>query len=216
MSDEINEFNASLEEQFFGYAHITGSIELYMIALENQKLQFAISESLFAVKQDWRKIHRFMTIDDQRIEWFPALPAEVVAAQKHALLGSIYGVYVSKMIACVDFYLNAVLKNKKGYAEKSGSSWDSFSKMMKIDLLQCRNGGDIYLWIQERNKIEHNKAKIDQIFVDRMLKNGVTHSYANGDSIQKSHLDVLATRNAMIEFVADVDVQVKANCGSIT
>ena len=79
---------------------------------------------------------------------------------------------------------------------------------MKIDLLQCKNGSDVYLWFQERNKIEHNRAKIDQIFVDRMLKKGVTHSYLNGDPIEKSHLDILAMRIGMIEFVTDVHAKV--------
>jgi hypothetical protein len=208
MSVELDCFNTELADIFFGYAHITGAIELYMMALETKKLQLAISESLFDVQQEWTQVHRFMTIDGKQIEWYPALPTEKVVAQKDALLGSMYGIYLSKMIGCIDSYLSSVLQSKRGHTEKSGSSWEAFSSMMKIDLLQCTNGSDIYLWIQERNKIEHNKAKIDQTFVDRMLKKGITHSYSKSDSIQKSHLDVLATRNAMIEFVADLDQKV--------
>ena len=62
-----------------------------------------------------------MIVDGKKIEWYPALPTEKVVAQKDSLLGSIYGIYLSKMIGCIDSYLSAVLQGKKGHTEKSGS-----------------------------------------------------------------------------------------------
>lgn len=208
MSNELEQFKSDLSEIFFSYAHITAAIELYMITLETTKIQCAISESLFDSGEEWKTIHRFMDLDGKRIEWYPALPAEEIHSRKNFLLGSIYGVYISKMIGCVNSYFEAVLESKTGHTVKSGSCWEKFSDIMKVDLFQCKNGSDIYLWLQERNKIEHTKARIDQTFVDRLLKKGITHSYSSGDSIQKSHLDVLATRTAMIEFASDIDSKI--------
>ncbi len=208
MSKELEQFKSDLSEIFFSYAHITAAVELYMMVLEKKELQYAINESLFDSAKEWKMIHRFMDLDGTRVEWYPAMPIEKIVSQKNFLFGSIYGEYISKMIGCVNSYLEAVLKNKIGHTDNSGSSWDKFSDKMKVDLFQCKNGGDVYLWIQERNKIEHTKAKIDQVFVDRLLKKGITHSYSNGDSIQKSHLDILATHNAMIEFASDIELKV--------
>ena len=121
MSIELDNFNSDLADIFFSYAHITGAIELYMTALDTKKLQIAISDSLFDDKQEWKTIHRFMIIDGKIIDWYPALATEKVVAQKDSLLGSIYGIYLSKMIGCIDSYLSAVLQGKKGHTEKSGS-----------------------------------------------------------------------------------------------
>jgi hypothetical protein len=208
MSKELDHFKANIEDLFFGYAHITGAVEIYILALENKNLQSAFSKSLFNSNQEWKTVHRFMIIDEVNIKWYPDLPTETIAKQKHSLFGFLYGTYLGKMIASIDFYFSSVLYSKTGQSSKSGSSWGDFSKNMKIDLLQCENGKDIFLWLQERHKIEHNNGKIDEIFVDKMLKKCVTHSYLSGDTIQKSHLDVLAAYNAIINFVIDVDKKV--------
>ena len=137
--------------------------------------------------------------------WYPELPVATILQQRNSLIGLLYGLFLSRMIGLVDYYLASVLKSRFGHLEKSGSSWDAFFQKTKIDLLARKNGPLVYSLLQERHKIEHNKAQIDQTFVDRMMKKGITHSYAAGDSIQKSHLDVLAARDAIREFVADVD-----------
>lgn len=205
MAAEYGDFEHDLDAAFFNYAHITGAVELYMQVLEAPSLQRAFSKTLAGQEIEWKTIHRFMTLDSQNVEWYPSLPVPEVVQQRNELIGLLYGIFIGRMIGSVDHYLSSVLKSRFAHTEKSGSSWDTFSQKAKIDLLACKNGAAVYSLFQERHKIEHNKAQIDQTFVDRMMKNGITHSYAVGDSIQKSHLDVLAAHAAIREFVADVD-----------
>jgi len=89
--------------------------------------------------------------------------------------------------------------------EASGSSWKAFAKETNIDLLKRKHGEIVYTLLQERHKIEHNKAKIDRRTLERLSKSDVQHTYAEGDSIQKSHMDVLLAHQLIREFAADVD-----------
>jgi hypothetical protein len=41
-----------------------------------------------------------------------------------------------------------------------------------------------------------------------MAKRNVQHAYKEGDSIQKSHIDVLLTHQTIREFAEDVDMDV--------
>jgi hypothetical protein len=61
--------------------------------------------------------------------------------------------------------------------------------------------------MQERHKIEHNQAQIDSKFLERMQKSDIKHAYNEGDSIQKSHLDILAAQQSILEFAQDVDIK---------
>jgi hypothetical protein len=206
MTTEYKTFEQDLESSFFHYAHLTGAVELYMLLIETPSLQQAFSRTMTGNDIKWKTIHRFMNLGSQTVVWYPQLPIKEIVQQKNALIGLLYGIFVGRMIGCVDYYLASVLRNRFGHGEKSGSCWDAFCQKAKIDLLKRKNGPQVYSLLQERHKIEHNKAQIDQTFVDRMMKKGVTHSYADGDSIQKSHLDVLAARDAIREFVSDVDI----------
>jgi len=205
MAAEYGDFERELDAAFFNYAHISGAVEMYMQFLESSALQRAFSKTISGKEIEWKSIHRYMTLDTQDVEWYPTLPVSEVVKQKNDLIGLLFGIFLGRMIASVDHYFSSVLKNRFGHIEKSGSCWDVFSQKAKVDLLACSNGVIVYSLLQERNKIEHNKAKIDQTFVDRMMKKGITHSYSVGDSIQKSHLDVLAAHGAIREFVAEVD-----------
>lgn len=205
MTKEYGDFQHDLDAALFNYAHLSGAVELYMQVLETPALQRAFSKTLTGQEIEWKTIHRFMTLDNQNVEWHPSLPVPEVVQQKNVLIGLLYGIFIGRMIGSVDHYLSSVLKSRFAHTEKSGSSWDVFSQKAKIDLFACKNGSVVYSLLQERHKIEHNKAKIDQTFVDRMMNKGITHSYAVGDSIQKSHLDVLAAHAAIREFVADAD-----------
>lgn len=209
MTIEYNTFEQDLEASFFHYAHLTGAVELYMMLLETPSLQRVFSKAMGCDDTDWKTIHRFMSLGNQTVVWYPQLPVGEIVQNKNALIGMLYGIFVSRMIGCADYYLASVLKNRFGHIEKSGSSWGAFYQKAKIDLLTRKNGPQVYQLLQERHKIEHNKAQIDQTFVDRMMKKGAIHSYAAGDSIQKSHLDVLAARDAIKEFVSDVDSLIK-------
>lgn len=205
MATEYDDFERDLDAAFFNYAHISGAVEMYMQVLESSALQRSFSKTLSGQEMEWKTIHRYMTLDSQEFEWYPTLPVAEVVKQKNNLIGLLYGVFLGRMIGSVDHYFLSVLKSRFGHMEISGSCWDVISQKAKVDLLACKNGTVVYSLLQKRNKIEHNKAQIDQIFVDRMMKKGITHSYAVGDSIQKSHLDVLAAHAAIREFVADVD-----------
>jgi len=209
MTDEFKEFQQDIEASFFNYAHLTGAVETYILLLETPSLQRSFSKTMGGDETDWKTIHRFMDLGNQRVVWYPQLPIKEIVQQKNSIIGMLYGVFISRMIAAVDYYLTFVLKNRYGHSEKSGSSWEAFCQKTKIDLLSRKNGPQVYQFLQERHKIEHNKAQIDQTFVDRLMKKGITHSYTAGDSIQKSHLDVLATHNAIKEFVSDVDSLIK-------
>lgn len=209
MTDEFEAFQQDIDASLFYYAHLTGAVETYMLLLETPSIQRCFSKTMGGDETDWKMIHRFMDIGNQRVVWYPELPIEVIIQQKNAIVGMLYGVFISRMIAAVDYYLTSVLKNMYSHSEKSGSSWEAFCQKTNIDLLTRKNGIDIYQFLQERHKIEHNKAQIDQTFVDRLMKKGITHSYTAGDSIQKSHLDVLATHDAIREFVSDVDSLIK-------
>lgn len=205
MASEYSDFERDLDAAFFNYAHISGAVEMYMQVLESSALQRAFSKTISGKEIEWKSIHRYMTLDSQDVEWYPTLSVPEVVKQKNDLIGFLYGIFLGRMIASVDHYFSSVLKNRFGHMEKSGSCWNQFAQKAKVDLLACRNGVIVFSLLQERNKIEHNKAQIDQKFVYQMMKKGITHSYAVGDFIQRSHLDVLAAQAAIREFVADVN-----------
>ena len=208
MTDELRTLIEDLDSAFFRYAHISGAIELYMTVLENPNLQRAFTKAISESESEWKEVHRFMVIDGETITWYPALPVQTILAQKNALLGYLYGITLSRMIGDLEFYLGSVLQNHFGHFERSGSSWNQFTQKTKIDLLNRRHGKFIYTILQERHKIEHNKARIDRVFLERMAKHNVQHAYKEGDSIQKSHIDVLLTHQIIREFAEDVDMEV--------
>ena len=213
MTDELRTLIADLDSVFFRYAHVSGSIELYMTVLENPNLQRAFSKVISGSEIEWKEIHRFMVIDGKTVTWYPELPVQTILTQKNALLGFLYGITLSRMIGDLDFYLGSVLQNHFGHLETSGSSWDQFTQKTKMDLLSRRHGKFIYTILQKRHKIEHNKARIDWVFLQRMAKRNVQHAYKEGDSIQESHIDVLLTHQAIREFAEDVDTEVSKLIG---
>lgn len=208
MTEEHKVMITELDLAFFRYAHITGPLEFYMMVLEKPELQHAISKVISGEEIEWKQVHRFMMVDGQTVTWYPELPVQTVLAEKNTLLGFLYGVTLSRMIGSLDYYLGSVLKKHLGHAETSGSSWDQFIQQTKIDLLNRKHGNFVYALLQERHKIEHNQAKIDRAFLERMAKRGVQHTYQEGDSIQKSHIDVLLAHQAIREFAEDVDEEV--------
>jgi hypothetical protein len=208
VSEELKMLIADLDSAFFRYAHITGALELYMTVLENPNLQQTFSKVISGSEIDWKEIHRFMVIDGKTIKWYPELPVQTILDQKNVLLGFLYGITLSRLIGDLDFYLGSVLQNHFGHVETSGSPWDRFVQKTKIDLLSRKQGKFIYTILQERHKIEHNKARIDWVFFKRMAKRNIQHAYKEGDPIQKSHIDVLLTHQAIREFAEDVDAAV--------
>jgi len=208
MTKEFDLLKRNLDSAFFKYAHITRAIELYMLVLENPELQRCVSKVISGSETEWKHIYRFMVISDQTVIWYPELPVQAILAEKNALLGFMYGITLSRMIGDLDFYLCSILKNYFGYLEISGSSWDRFIQKTKIDLMSRRHGKFVYTLLQERHKIEHNQAQIDRVFLERMAKRNIQHAYKEGDSIQKSHIDVLLAHQAIREFAEDVDLEV--------
>lgn len=207
MTDELKTLMADLDSAFFRYAHVTGALELYMMVLENPGLQLAFSKIISGLETEWKEIHRFMVIDGKTVTWYPELPVQAILAHRNRLLGYLYGITLSRLIGDLDFYLGSILQNHFGHVEVSGNSWNQFIQKTKIDLLSRKHGEFIYTILQERHKIEHNKAQIDRLFLDRMAKQNVHHAYKEGDSIQKSHIDVLLTHQVIREFAEDVDVK---------
>lgn len=179
-----------------------------MNVLENPNLQRAVSKVIGGSEIEWKEIHRFMVINNERVTWYPELPVQTVLSEKHNLLGYLYGITLSSMIGEVDFYLTSVLNHHFGHRETSGSSWGRFTQKTKINLLHRKNGDFVYTLLQERHKIEHNQAQIDRKFLERMGKRSIQHTYKEGDSIQKSHVDVLLAHQVIREFAQDVDTEV--------
>jgi len=208
LTDEYKILAKDLDDAFFRYAHITGSLECYMTIIENIELQKSFSKILSGAETEWKVIHRFMIVDGENIKWYPELPATTILDQRNTLLGYIYGITLSRLIGDLDFYLGSVLQKHFGHSEISGNSWNVFIQKTKFDLMKCRNGEFVFTILQERHKIEHNKAQIDRVFLNRMDKQGVKHTFKEGDSIQKSHMDVLLTHQAIREFSEDVDTEI--------
>jgi len=208
MTDELKALIEDINASLFRYAHITAALELYFMVLENPNLQRTFSEVVSGSETEWKEIYRFMVVDGKRVTWYPALPVQTILAQKNTLFGYLYGITLSRLIGDLDFYLRSVLQNHFGHVEPSGSSWDQFIQKTGIDLFGRKHGKFIYTILQERHKIEHNKARIDRVFLKRMAKRNVQHAYKEGDSIQKSHIDVLLTHQAIREFAEDVDAEV--------
>jgi len=208
VTQELKELKNEIDATFFRYAHLTGALELYMVILEKPNLQKNISKAISGTETEWKEIHRFMIINNQKVTWYPELPVREILGHKNALLGYLYGVTLNRMIGEIDFYLTSVLKNHFGQIETSSSSWDRFIQKTKIDLLNRKHGNFVYMLLQERHKIEHNKAKIDRGFLERLAKRNVKHTYIEGDSIQKSHIDVLLAKQVMREFAEGVDNEV--------
>ncbi len=208
MTNELKTLIEDLESALFRYAHITGALELYFMLLEDPALQRAISKVKSGSEIEWKQIHRFMVIGDEIIIWYPELPVETILAQRNALMGYIYGITLSRLIGDLEFYLSSVLKNHFGYTVLSGSAWNPFIKKTGIDLFECKHGKFIYTILQERHKIEHNKARIDRVFLERTDEHNIQHAYKEGDPIQKSHIDVLRTFQVIQEFAKDVDAKV--------
>jgi hypothetical protein len=214
MTEELKALIRGLDAAFFRYAHITGALELYMLILENPNLQRAVSKVISGSESEWKQIHRFCDKDGQPVTWYPELPVQTILAEKSALFGFLYGITLSGMIGDLDFYLGSVLKNHFGHVETSGSSWDPFIERTKIGLLNRRNGEFVYTSLQERHKIEHNQAQIDRKFLERMATRNIQHAYKEGDAIQKSHIDVLMTKQAITEFAQDADLEVSSLLGA--
>lgn len=208
LTDEYKNLMNDLDDAFFRYAHITGAIECYMNILENKELQKAFSKILSGTETEWIEIHRFMVVEGKNIKWYSELPISTIISQRNTLLGYMYGITLSRLIGNLDFYLGTILQQYFGHTETSGNSWNTFIQKTKIDLLKLKNGEFVFTILQERHKIEHNKAQIDRTFLSRMQKQGVNHTYNEGDSIQKSHMDVLLTHQAIREFSEDVDNEV--------
>jgi hypothetical protein len=207
MTDEFKTLTADLDSAFFRYAHITGALELYMMVLENPILQKSISSVTSGSEIEWKVIHRFMVIDGKSVKWYPELPVQEILNQRNAISGYLYGITLSKMIGDLDYYLSSILQNHFGHIEVSGNSWKQFIQKTNIDLLNRKHAQFIFTILQERHKIEHNKAQIDRVFLDRMAKQNIQHAYKDGDPIQKSHIDVLLTHQALREFSEDVDTE---------
>ena len=214
MTEEFNVLVRNLDSSLFRYAHITGALEFYMLALENPNLQRAVSKIISGSDTEWRQIHRFMVIEGQTIIWYPELPVQTVLGEKDALLGFIYGITLSRTIGDLDFYLSSILQNRFGHTETSGNSWRAFIQKTKIDLPSRKHGGFVYLLIQERHKIEHNQAQVDRVFLERTAKLNIKHAYEEGDPIQKSHIDVLLAHQVIKEFAEDVDMEVSKLTGT--
>lgn len=208
MTEEFNTLARNLDSSLFRYAHISGALEFYMLTLENPNLQRAVSKILSGSDTEWRQIHRFMVIDGQTVTWYPELPLQVVLGEKNALLGFLYGITLSRVIGDLDFYLTAILQNHFGHVETSGNSWDAFNKKTKIELQTRIHGEFVYVLIQERHKIEHNQAHVDRVLLERTAKRNIKHAYNEGDSIQKSHIDILLAHEVIKEFAEDVDAEV--------
>ena len=209
MIKELEEFINEIDLAFFMYAHITGSVEFYMLVLEKPELQRVVSKVISGNEIEWKQLHRFMLINGQAVTWYPELPVHKIIAGKNALLGFIYGITLSRMVSSIDYYLNYILKNYFGYNEIGGSSWQQFINKTMIDLLNLSHGKFVYTLLQERHKIEHNQAKIDRVFLERMAKFDVKHTYKDGDAIQKSHIDILLTHKIIREFGEDVAGEVE-------
>jgi len=208
MTEEFTALTRDLDSAFFRYAHITGSVELYMLVLANPELQRVISKVISGSETEWTQIHRFMIVDGQSFTWYPELPAPAILAAKNTLLGFMYGITLSRMIGDLEFYLGSVLKNHFGHVETSGSSWDRFVQKTTIDLLNRRHGTGVYTLLQERHKIEHNQAQIDRTFLARLTNRKIEDARKEGDHIEKSHIDVLVAHQSIREFAEDVDVEV--------
>jgi hypothetical protein len=205
MSKELDLLWNDLDATFFRYAHLTGAVELYMQILQNNQLQKAFSRIISGSEIEWKEIHRFMILEEKTITWYPAMTVNNILENQNSLMGYLYGITLSSFIGDVDYYLFSVLKNHFGVINSSGSSLDKFKQEAKIDLNSVKNGNFIYTILQERHKIEHNKAQIDRVFLERLAKNNVEHAYKEGDKIQKSHIDVLLTNQAIREFAQDID-----------
>jgi hypothetical protein len=203
MTEDLRLLIQNLESGFFRYAHITGALEFYMMMLEMPELQKRLTDS----EIEWKQIHRFMNIDGQMITWYPELPVATILSAKLSLLGFLHGVTLSRIVGDLDYYITSVLKNHFGHTEFSGSAWNVFVKKTGIKLLKCKNGEIAFTLLQERHKIEHNQAHIDSKFLERMQKTDIKHAYRVGDSIQKSHLDILAAQQSILEFAQDVDLE---------
>lgn len=208
MTPELNSLRTELDSTFFRYAQITGAIEFYMLVLETPALQLAVSRTLTGTETEWKQIHRFMDFGGQRVTWYPELPVADVLGQKMSLIGYLYGVTLSRMVGDLDYYLASVLKNHFGHADTSGSCWEPFVRQTGIDLLGRQHGEFVYTLLQERHKIEHNRAAIDRGFLERLAKRNVKTIYSEDNSIQKSHIDVLLANQVVREFVTDVDGEV--------
>jgi len=208
MTEEFNTLARNLDSSLFRYAHITGALEFYMLTLENSNLQRAVSKIISGSDTEWKQIHRFMIIDGQTITWYPEMPVQTVLGEKNTLLGFLYGITLSRIIGDLDFYFSSVLQNQFGHIETSGNSWNKFVQKTMIDLLNRKHGEFVYMLIQERHKIEHNQTQVDRVFLERTAKLNIKHAYKEGDSIQKSHIDVLLAHQVIKEFAEDVDTEV--------
>lgn len=204
MDPIFNEYFTDVDSVFFRYAHLTGALEIYMLILEDIKLQKAFSLIMNGSENEWKQIHRYNIINGHKIEWYKELPIKVIIKEKNNLLGYLYGITLSAFVGSLDYCLCRILEEKYGIKNTSGNSWEQFIKTTGIDLLKINNGSFIYSLIQERHKIEHNKAKIDSKYIEKMVKTGIKNAYSVGDHIQKSHIDVLITNQTIRQFGEDL------------
>ncbi len=209
MTSEFKIFIKDMDAAFFRYAHLSGAVEIYMLILESKDLQKSFSKILTNQETEWKKIHRYMVINNQTTVWYPELPINSILSEKNSLLGFLYGITLGSFVASFDYYLSSILVKQYGIKNTTGNSWKRFSEITNIRLDNFENSKFIYTLIQERHKIEHNKARIDNKFLANMNLMGVEHVYTIGDSIQKSHIDILLTNDIIRKFTNDIDVALR-------
>jgi len=205
MTAELTVLFSDLASSFFKYAHISGAIEAYMEILLSPSLQKTVGKVISGSEIEWSQIHRSMIVEGINVKWYPELPVQNIVSQKDPLLHFLYGVTLSRMIEDLDVYFASTLRNYFREFEASENSWTRFTQKTGIDLLACKYGAFVSRLLQDRQKIEHNKARIDRVFLNQMSKQHVSHVYNKGNAVQKNHIDVVLTYQVIREFAGDVD-----------
>jgi hypothetical protein len=205
MTAELPALYSDLASSFFRYAHISGALEVYMDVLLSRDLQKTYSRIMSGAEREWEQIHRFMVVDGINVKWYPELPVQNVVSQKRSLFDFVYGVTLSHMIGDLEIYFNAIMRNYFKETEVSGNSWTRFAQKTGIDLRASKHGAFVCSLLRDRELIEHGRARVDRVFLSQMSKQQISHVYGKGDAVQKNHIDVVLTYQAIREFAGEVD-----------
>ncbi|HUI31120.1 MAG TPA: hypothetical protein VLX91_12980 [Candidatus Acidoferrales bacterium] len=207
MNNELSTLYSDLASVFFRYAHISGALETYMTVLEDRDLQKAFSKIVLGTETEWKQIHRFMNVKGINVKWYPELPVHSIIGEKESLFNFLYGVTLSRMVDHLDFYFSSILRNCYKLTEPISSPFTQFMLRTGIDLHARKHGAFMSKLVQDRRKIEHNRAQIDRDLLNEMVKQHVNHVYKEGDTIQKNHIDVVLTYQVIREFAQDVEAE---------
>jgi hypothetical protein len=198
MTAQLDELRGNLDFIHLAFVHLWGALERYSSHFQRT-----------GGRLDHDIIHDGVLVASYR----GLNVAEHMHRHKQDIAGFIALGCVLRTMSDLDHYFAQVLTAHYFCSGIGSNSWETFCVKTGIDLLGITHGRTMYMWLQLRHKLAHTAARIDQVFLDRMVRKGIAHDYRLGEKIVcLSHTPVVLWKKAC-EFAESVDREVVRTLG---